>query len=124
VAGDFAQEGYNVQQICYDPYQLESLMQRLRHDRVAWCEPFSQQQDRLKADRMLYDLIVQRRLHHGEDPRGAVKPLREHVLNSNAKLEKDQDSKLRIIKKSSDRKIDLTVATSMGAYRCLYLMLS
>lgn len=114
---------YNVQQICYDPYQLESTSQRLRKEGVAWLKPFSQQLDRLKADRQLYDLIVQGRLHHREDPRGARTPMREHILNANAKVEKDQDSKLRIIKKSAGRKIDLTVAMSMGSARCLELLL-
>ena len=114
---------YKVIQICYDPYQLEDMMQRLRKEGVAWCEPFPQSQDRLKADRQLYDLIIHRRLHHREDPRGGRTALREHIQNANAKLQKDQDSTLRIVKKTGNRNIDLTVAMSMGAARSLYLLL-
>jgi phage terminase large subunit-like protein len=116
-------KAHNVVQICYDPYQLEDMMQRLRKEGVAWCEPFPQSQDRLKADRQLYDLIVHRRLHHKEDPTMPKQPLREHVLNANSKVQKDQDSTMRIVKKTGNRKIDLTVAMSMGASRCLYLLL-
>ncbi len=114
---------YNVVQICYDPYQLEDMMQRLRKEGIAWCEPFPQSQDRLKADRQLYDLIVHRNLHHNEAPDGANPVLREHLMNANVKLQKDQDSTMRIVKKAGNRKIDLAVAMSMGAARCLYLLL-
>jgi phage terminase large subunit-like protein len=109
---------YNVIQICYDPYQLESVTQTLRSDGVAWCEPFSQGIDRLKADRQLYDLIIQRRIAHTGDLR-----LREHVLNAAAKVQKDMDSTLRLVKASPRRSIDAAVALSMAAARCLYLRL-
>jgi len=109
---------YNVVQIAYDPYQMVDMAQRLQRDSVAWCEPFPQMQDRLKADRMLYDLVINRRLAHDGN-----EYLREHIANANVKLQKDQDSTMRIVKKSSGRKIDLAVATSMAAYRCLYLLL-
>jgi len=111
-------KGYNVVQIAYDPYQLESMMQKLRKEAVAWCEEFPQGYLRLKADRQLYDLIVQKRLAHDGN-----EYLREHVANAHAKLQKDQDSTLRIVKKAPGRKIDLVVATSMASYRCLYLLL-
>lgn len=113
---------YNVIQITYDAFQLVDMMQRLVREGIAWCEPFSQAQERSRADRQLYDLIIHRRLHHREDAMGRA-PMREHLLNSNAKLQKDQDSTLRIVKKTSNRKIDLAVAMSMGVARCLYLWL-
>jgi len=106
----------NVVQICFDPFQLESVMQRLRKDSVAWCEPFSQQQDRLKADRQLYDLIVTRRLHHTGNTL-----LRDHALNAGARLQRSEDSTLRLVKIAPHRKIDAVVALSMAAARCLYL---
>jgi phage terminase large subunit-like protein len=114
---------YNVVQVCYDPYQLESMMQNLRKEGIVWCDPFPQSQDRLRADRALYDHIVHRRLHHNESPHATFTPLREHILNANSKLQKDQDSTLRIVKKTGNRKIDLAVAMSMGCARCLYLLL-
>jgi phage terminase large subunit-like protein len=114
---------YNVVQVTYDAFQLEDMMQRFRRERVAWCEAFPQAQERLRADRQLYDLILNRRLHHNENPSGPERSIREHLLNSNAKLQKDQDSTMRIIKRTSNRKIDLAVALSMASARCLYLLL-
>lgn len=108
----------NVVHICYDPYQLEDMMQRLRRDFVTWIEPFNQGADRLKADSQLYDLIVQKRIHHSGEY-----DLREHIANANAKLQNDEDSKLRIVKKANGKKIDLAVALSMASSRCLYLLL-
>lgn len=118
VAQDFGIEGYNVVQVAYDPFQLEGMMQRLRTDAVAWCEPFLQQQDRLKADRGLYDMILTRRIHHDGDER-----LKQHILNAGAKVQKDEDSTMRLIKIAQNRKIDAAVATSMAAARCLYLVI-
>lgn len=109
---------YRVVQIAYDPHQLEDMMQRLYREGVAWCEPFPQEKDRLMADRRFYDLIVNRRLAHDGDP-----DMREHIRNANAKLQKDQDSTLRIVKKAAGRKVDLAVAASMACHRCLYLLL-
>lgn len=109
---------HNVIQICYDPYQLESVMQRLRADGVAWCEPFSQAQDRLRADRLLYDLIIQKRIVHNGDLR-----LRGHILSAAAKVQKDEGSTLRLVKASPRRSIDAAVSLSMASARCLYLLL-
>lgn len=108
----------NVVQIAYDPFQLENMMQKLSRDRVAWCEGFPQGMERNKADRQLYDMILERRVHHS-----GQEEIREHILNSNAKIQKDEDSKMRIVKKVNNRKIDLAVATSMAVARCLYLNL-
>lgn len=118
-AEDFLRQAcklYNVVQIAYDPYQLENMMQRLRKDGIAWVEPFTQAGDRLKADSQLYDLIISKRIHHS-----GQSELREHIANANAKVQPNEDSKLRIVKKASGRKIDLTVALSMAVSRCLYL---
>lgn len=108
----------NVVQICYDPYQLEDMMQRLRRDFVAWCEAFSQGGDRLKCDSQLYDMVIGKRIHHSNQP-----DIREHIANANAKLQPNEDSKIRIVKKSTGRKIDLVVALAMASARCLYLHL-
>jgi hypothetical protein len=112
-------ELFNVTQVTYDPFQLEDMMQRLRRDFVSWVEPFNQGSDRLKADSQLYDLITNRRIHHTNN-----EEIREHVANANAKLQTDEDSKLRIVKKKNGKKIDLCVATSMASARCLYLLLA
>jgi phage terminase large subunit-like protein len=69
-------------------------------------------------DKTLYDLIRDRRVSHDGNA-----DLRQHIANANAKLEKDQDSKLRIVKKTQSRKIDLAVALSMACWECLRLLL-
>lgn len=125
-AQDFDVPALNVIQVCYDPYQLESDMQNLQKEQVAWCSPFSQAGDRLKADKALYDAIIHQSIGHGIDPRETKLPqfkLRQHILNAGAKVQKDQDSTLRLVKVAPNRKIDGAVALSMASARCLYLVL-
>jgi len=109
---------YNVVEITYDQFQLTDMMQRINRDLSIWTISFDQGALRLQADRQLYDLIVQKRLSHPGLPE-----VREHLLNARAKLQKGEDSKLRIVKKSPSKKIDLAVAASMGTYECLQLLL-
>lgn len=111
-------EGFNIVHIAYDPYQLESMMQRLRKDQVAWCEAFSQGADRLKADKALYTAILTRTIHHDGNA-----TLKRHILNAGAKVQKDEDSTLRLVKMAPSRKIDAAVALSMASARCLYLVI-
>lgn len=108
---------YNIIEVTYDPYQLESLAQKLYKEGIN-CQPFDQGKPRLLADSMLYDLIMNRRLAHTGSPE-----LRQHVQNAGSKQSRDEDTKLRIIKKESGKKIDLVVAASMGCYRSLYYVL-
>jgi phage terminase large subunit-like protein len=100
----------------YDRYQMEEMAQRLRRDRVAWCKEFPQGTERLIADSKLHQLALRRALAHNGD-----EGLREHVLNARAKLSRDEDSKMRIIKRARNRKIDLVVAASMAVDRVLHL---
>jgi phage terminase large subunit-like protein len=109
---------YNVVQIAYDTYQLHKLMTDLTHDGVAWCRPFSQAGDRAVADKQLYDLIRDRRIPHT-----AGLDFDDHIRNAAAKTLKDEDSKLRLIKKAQNLKIDLVVALSMAVSECLRLNL-
>lgn len=109
---------YNVVQIAYDQYQLHHLMTELRNDAVAWCKPFSQNAERSVADKQLYDLIKDARIHHTGDPE-----LTEHIANCAAKVPKDDNSRLRLIKKASKSKIDAAVALSMAAHEALRLNL-
>ncbi len=110
--------GYKVYCIVYDNYQLEDMMQSFKRDDVVWCEDFDQGSRRLKADRQLYDMIIRRELHHD----GNVE-LREHVANARAKLQKDEESTMRITKKAPERKVDLVIALSMSVSQCKYLLL-
>jgi phage terminase large subunit-like protein len=111
---------YNVVELAYDPYQLEDMMQRLRRDGVARCRQFNQMQDRLIADRQLYDLVMNGGLSWAPDLNPAV---RQHIANANAKLQKDEASKMRIVKKAANRPIDLVVCMSMAVHRCMKLIM-
>ena len=130
-----------VLQLTYDPYQLADMMQRLSRDRVVWCKPFLQTKERLIADTQLHDLITQGRFAHPgirvcnvcgdrgcqrhEDYRLVPEfpAMREHMLNANMKLQPNEDSKMRIIKRAESAKIDLVVALSQGARQALKLQL-
>jgi hypothetical protein len=115
-AGAFTVLKMNIVSVVYDPYQIEQMMQHLRHH--AWCDAFPQAREREIADSLMHKLALRRQLSHNGDAR-----LREHVLNVRAKLSKEQDSKMRMIKRSPNRKIDLAVAASMAIFQCLYLNL-
>ena len=109
---------FNVVEVAYDPYQLHDFATRLGKEGIAWFRPFGQGEERLKSDKQLYDLIMHRRIRHDGNP-----DLREHVANCNAKHSKDEDTKLRLVKKAENRKIDLTVCMSMMAQEVLRLNL-
>jgi phage terminase large subunit-like protein len=106
---------YNVAEICYDPYQLEEMSQRIRQNLIAHLHPFNQGQPRLIADKLLRDMIRERRVHHEN-----IEVLTQHVLNADAKTDGD---KLRIVKRNAHMKIDLCVCLSMAVARALYWQL-
>lgn len=108
---------YNIIEVAYDPYQLHDLAGRLKQEGLAWFRPFSQGNDRLIADSQFRTLIREKRFwHRGEQE------LQEHIMNANAKMD-DTDSKMRIVKRSENLKIDLAVCASMGSYELLRLNL-
>lgn len=109
---------YNVVSVVYDEFQLHDLTTRLRNEAVAWFKKFSQQSDRSIADKALFDAIRDQRISHNGDEN-----LREHIRACGAKIPKDDNSKLRLIKKAAKSKIDLAVATSMAAHECQRLNL-
>ncbi len=107
---------FNVVQCPYDPHQLEYFVKKYRDELGLWFEGFDQGGRRLMSDKLLYDLIIHKRIRHDGDP-----DLRSHIQNCNAKIPKDEDDKLRLVKKSETRKIDLAVALSMAAAEALRL---
>jgi len=109
---------YNIVQIAYDEFQLHDLMSRLRNDALTWTRKFGQTQDRLVADKALYDMIRDQRIHHTGDPL-----LAEHIGNCAAKIPADDNTRLRLVKKARKSKIDAAVALSMAASECLRLNL-
>lgn len=108
---------YNIVHLAYDGYQLHQMMTTMQNDGIVWTQEFSQQKDRLIADKQLYDLIVQRKFSHSGDER-----LTTHMLNANREIDRTE-KKLRLVKRSSDKKIDLAVCASMASARCLELNL-
>ena len=113
-------EAFNVVALVYDPSQMISVAQDLEEENIVWCWEFTQQTERLRADRLLLELIVQGRFAHDGDPH-----LRAHIANADRKVTGDSDDdpekkkSFRIVKGRGP--IDLAVAASMGAKRCLEL---
>lgn len=103
---------FNVIEFCYDPYQLHDMATRLRRDGLRFRE-FNQGQDRLIADKQLYDAIRDRRIQHD----GSV-TLTTHVENANAITEGE---KMRLVKRAPHLKIDAAVALSMAHARIMAL---
>lgn len=107
---------FSVIEIAYDPYQLHDMANTLGKGKnaIGFFRRFSQGTERLEGDKHLQDLIISKRISHDGDIM-----LREHIDNANMKKSGEQ-GKLRIVKRTPNRKIDLAVATSMAAYRILY----
>lgn len=106
---------WNVLEICYDPHQLHSLMGEYRMERIVRTTEFNQGTDRAMADKGLLDAIKAREILHD----GNI-DLRTHILNANAKTD-GNDSRLRLVKRAADMKIDLAVCLSMALARMKYL---
>lgn len=106
---------YNVAEVCYDPYQLHDFCKRLQREGLCFFKEFNQGQDRLVADKQLFDMVRDRTIEHSGEP-----DLAEHIQNANAKTEGDKA--LRIVKRGDNLKIDLAVALSMAAHRITKLV--
>lgn len=106
---------WNVAQIAYDKYQLHDMMTRLSG--LVWTKDFSQGEDRLTADKRLFDLIMNRHLAHD-----GHSELRKHIDNADRKMDADM-TRMRIVKRKEEHKVDLAVALSMAAHECLRLNL-
>lgn len=102
---------FNVLQIAYDPYQAHYLAERLGN--AVWCHPFQQGADRMEADRLLLDTIIQRGVIHDGNEH-----LRAHLAHADRKMDAD-NRRLRLVKRAPDKKIDLAVCLSMACYRAL-----
>lgn len=102
---------YNVICMAYDPYQLEDMAGRLTREIGVWCASIGQGAPRLQSDKLLYDLIRERRIHHSNES-----DLAEHIQNANAKTD-PQEHTLRIIKRAPHLKVDLAVASAMAVFQ-------
>ncbi len=113
---EWYRENFNIAEVAYDPYQLHDFCTDAQRRMRIWFRPFAQMGERLIADSDFYRLIVEQRIHHD----GNLE-VREHMTNANAKLQPNEDSKMRIVKKSEKRRIDLAVSISMASRECLRL---
>lgn len=110
---------YNIVQLCYDPYQMHQMAQEIVREAITWVYEFSQGTSRLIADKQLYDVIKDKHIAHDGDPE-----MEEHIRNAAAKKSLEDNDRIRIVKKSEDKKIDYTVALSMAVHECLRLVLT
>jgi phage terminase large subunit-like protein len=106
---------FSILEVAYDPHQLHDMAMRLNKLQFALFKEFKQGEDRLKADKGLQDLIINRHISHDRNPL-----LRQHIDNSNAKTEPGEKKGIRLVKRSEKHKIDAAVALSMATARCLY----
>jgi hypothetical protein len=104
---------FSVIEVAYDPHQLHDMATSMKQAQIANFKVFSQQKDRLLADKQLQQLIMGRRVTHDGNPL-----LRQHIDNSNVK-KYGQDG-IRLVKRSTSQKIDAAVSLSMAASRILY----
>ena len=77
-------------------------------------EPFPQGAARLEADKLLLDLITQRRIAHD----GTHADVRQHLANADKQVDA-QGRRLRIVKRQHSLKIDGAVMVAMGAARAM-----
>jgi phage terminase large subunit-like protein len=102
---------YHVIWWAYDPHQLERMAMEFNTEGVGYFASFNQGDERLVADKMLYDSIRDQLIVHNGDAE-----LTQHVLNANAEQGPLQREKLRLVKRSDKQKIDLAVCLSMANY--------
>jgi hypothetical protein len=107
----------NIVEVCFDPTQLHDMYKRLSKEGLTHFEKFEQGTRRAQSDKMLYDVITQKRLAHDGNA-----DLRAHIDNADGKTD-SQDKKLRIVKREDGLKIDLAVCLSMATLECLRLNL-
>lgn len=108
---------YNVITVVFDIYQLYDMTERLRKEGIAWFQEFSQMSKRSLSDNLIYELVLQHRIHHMNQ-----EDLENHVRNAGTVYD-SSEKKRRIVKINSNRKIDLLIATSMASFEALRLNL-
>jgi hypothetical protein len=109
---------YNILSIHYDPYQLHQLGTRLRNTKVFHTVEFKQGGEVNTADKGLLDLITERKVAwSAADENSAL--LYDHLSNADRKL--DENRKIRMVKRTHSKKIDLARAFSMACHRGMNL---
>jgi len=110
---------HRVTQVAYDPYQLHDVMVTMREEESVWTRPFSQGDERLVADFGLYvDIRDKNIVDYTSDPNVV-----DHMRHADARIQRGSNTKLRIVKRTEDGKIDNVVALSMANAECKRLNL-
>lgn len=104
-------EMFDVIMVYYDRTEMHLLAKQLMRELEITFREFSQFGARLTADKALYDRIVTGSIYHS----GEWSDLNDHIKNADADIDK-HESKLRIVKRAADKKIDAAVALSMAAF--------
>lgn len=104
-------DNHNVVCVTFDPHQLVFVAQALEQEGRVWVEPFNQTNDRLIADRHLYDQIIQKEAGYDSQLSG-IEDLRAHIDNADRKVDADKHN-FRLVQGRG--KIDLAVCLSMGS---------
>ena len=104
---------YNILKWTYDPYQLSKLAHDMMLAGTGWWDEFGQGTLRGKADTMLQQYILSRRIVHDGN-----ESLRQHI--DNAYVVTDRDGHKRIVKHKQGEKIDFAVATSMCLQQVMF----
>jgi hypothetical protein len=107
-------DAHNILVIHYDPYQLHQMGTRLRRSKVVHTAEFKQGGEINAADKGLLDLITQKKVAWSPgDENSAL--LYQHLKNADRKL--TEDKKMRLVKRTASKKIDLARALSMACHR-------
>ncbi len=117
-ADNFTAPAHNVVQFTYDPYQLETFSQALRQEGACWVEEFKQGEERLVGDANMALLARQRRLSHPGNP-----VLDLAIKNAKAKMPTGEDTKIRMVKRHANGKIDPAVAAAMACKRVVDILM-
>jgi phage terminase large subunit-like protein len=107
---------FSILEFTYDPYQLHDMAMRFRREGIVNAKEFKQGVDRLKADKQLRDVIINKRIAHDGNPL-----LTQHIDNANVVSHGEEG--IRIIKRQPHLKIDAAVALSEAVSRCYYFSL-
>ena len=100
---------YRIKAVYYDPYQLAAIAELCREAGLNMVE-FPQMSLREASDTFFYECVKGKNLAHYGD-----KDLKNHATNAVAIVKPDKDT-IRLDKKTSTKKIDGAVATSMALW--------
>jgi hypothetical protein len=100
---------HRVKRVVYDPYQMVGFGQELKG--IVDAQEFPQGAKRTSADTSFRNRIMQGQVAHLSQDELAL-----HIQNANIELSRQDEKRLRIVKRNKDKKIDLVIASSMALW--------